>query len=309
MGANPHFGTNKFDPGSTGVLAFGRLFKTHAMVWAAFLFAIAIAFFFVSVFGANWIGLQGNWLYVPPIALPALGCCVYAILVRRFEKREVWEFEVGPSLFVEGLMGFLFGGVFIAGMWGVLWAVGLYNVHRSVWSHWFNDMVFDSYVSAVLEELAFRGVLLRIFARLWGTRTGVLLSSLLFGLAHFAHGSWLGILGITVNAGVALGLLYVITGRLWMSIGMHLGYDFIETSVLGVGSKHGFLVSTPKTSSATWLTGGAFGPDAAIPGIVLGLAMNAVLWWVAFRKPEVPVLQTIRVSSVGGRSSSETREA
>lgn len=82
-----------------------------------------------------------------------------------------------------------------------------------------------------------------------------------------------------------MGLLYVITGRLWMSIGMHLGYDFIETSVLGIGSHHGFLVNTPRPGLAAWLTGGAFGPDAAVPGMILGLLINAALWHYAFRKP------------------------
>jgi membrane protease YdiL (CAAX protease family) len=142
--------------------------------------------------------------------------------------------------------------------------------------------VFDSYISAVLEELAFRAVLLRVLARLWGVRTGVILSSILFGLAHFSHGSWLGMIGIILNAGVTMGLLYVITGSVWMSIGMHLGYDFIETSVLGVGSKHGFLVNTPMAGAPPWLTGGNFGPDAAVPAMILGLLINVILWRVAF---------------------------
>jgi hypothetical protein len=79
-----------------------------------------------------------------------------------------------------------------------------------------------------------------------------------------------------------MGLLYVMTGRLWMSIGMHPGYDFIETSVLGIGSHHGFLVNTPKPGAAAWLTGGMFGPDAAVPAMILGLLINAVLWHYAF---------------------------
>jgi membrane protease YdiL (CAAX protease family) len=79
-----------------------------------------------------------------------------------------------------------------------------------------------------------------------------------------------------------MGLLYVMTGRLWMSIGMHPGYDFIETSVLGIGSHHGFLVNTPKPGAAAWLTGGTFGPDAAVPAMILGLLINAALWHYAF---------------------------
>ena len=277
-------GNKTFDPGSSGILAPGRLFKTRAFLWGMLLFAIVLGFFFASVLGARWIGLRGSWSYLLPIALPLLACCVYAILVRQFERRTPWEFQINSQLLSEVPFGFLFGGAFITGMWLVLWIFRLYFTHRGVWSRWFDDLVFDSYISAVLEELAFRAVILRIFARVWGARTGIILSSIIFGLAHFAHGSWLGIFGIIINAGITMGLLYVITGRLWMSIGMHLGYDFIETSVLGIGSHHGFLVNTPRAGVAAWLTGGMFGPDAAVPGMILGLLINVVLWRYAFRR-------------------------
>lgn len=280
----PQIENTTFDSGSSGILAPGRLFRTRALLWGALLFAIVLGFFFASVLGAGWIGLRGSWFYLPPIVLPLLACWVYAILVRQFERRAPWELQIGPRLLSDLPFGFLLGGTFITGMWLLLWSFRLYFAHRGVWSQWFDDFLFDSYISAVLEELAFRAVILRILARVWGVRTGVILSSILFGLAHFSHGSWLGIFGIILNAGIAMGLLYVITGRLWMSIGFHLGYDFIETSVLGIGSHHGFLVNVPKPGVAAWLTGGTFGPDAAVPAMILGLLINAALWRCAFRR-------------------------
>lgn len=284
VAAMPQIESKTFDPGSSGILAPGWLFRTKAFLWGALLFAIVLGFFFASVFGAGWIGLRGNWVYLPPIACPLLACWIYSLLVRQFERRTPWELQIGPRMLSDLPLGFLLGGAFITGMWLVLWGCRLYFAHRGVWSRWFSDFVFDSYISAVLEELAFRAVILRILARVWGVRTGIILSSIIFGLAHFAHGSWLGIFGIIINAGIALGLLYVITGRLWMSIGMHLGYDFIETSVLGIGSHHGFLINVPKPGAATWLTGGTFGPDAAVPAMILGLLINLALWNYAFRK-------------------------
>jgi membrane protease YdiL (CAAX protease family) len=275
---------NRFNPGWSGVLASGRLFRTRALLWAALLWAGALGFFFASVFGAGWMGLRGNWFYVPPIVIPLLACWLYALLVGWFERREPWEIQIGAPMLSELPIGFLFGGAFIAAMWLILLSLKLYQAHRGVWTGWFGDLVFDSYISAVLEELAFRAVMLRIFSRVWGTRAGVVLSSILFGLAHFSHGSWLGILGIIVNAGLAIGLLYVISGRLWLSIGAHLGFDFIESSVLGIGSHHGLLVNTPKAGAAAWLTGGTFGPDAAIPAMIFGVLVNVLLWRLAFGK-------------------------
>jgi hypothetical protein len=284
MDSMPHRTNTKFDPASSGVLASGRLFKTRALLWAALLFTVALASFFASVFGAKWMGLHGNWSYFPAIAFLLLACAVYVLLIKQFERRDAWELQIGLPLLSDIPLGFLFGGVFITSMGLLLWVLRLYTAHRGAWAHWFDDLVFDSYISAVLEELAFRAVLLRIFSRVWGVRTGIILSSAIFGLVHMTHHSWLLVFGIIINAGITLGLLYVITGRLWMSIGMHLGYDFVEASVLGIGSHHGFLVSSPKAGAAAWLTGGTFGPDAAVPAMVLGLLVNIVIWRIAFSK-------------------------
>lgn len=278
------FGLGSFDPGSSGVLAPGRFLTLRALLWAGLLFAVALAFFFASVFGARWIGLRGHSFYVPPIVLPLLACLIYAALVRGFERRAPWEFRIGVPMLAELPIGFVFGGALITAMWLILCGLRLYSAHRGVWTHWFSDLVFGAYISAVLEELAFRAVVLRIFSRLWGVRAGVILSSILFGVAHFSHASWLAMLAIMLNAGLAMGLLYVMTGRLWMPIGAHLGFDFVESSVLGIGSHHGLLVNMPKAGAAAWITGGTFGPDAAVPAIVFGLVVNLVLWRLAFRR-------------------------
>ena len=279
-----------FEPGSSGVLAQARFFTLRAILWALFLFAFAFGSLLASVFAARWLHLHGNVAYVPPILVPLLACWIYTLLVRRFEARDAWELQLGAALVPETAIGFICGGIFIAAMWSVLCVLRLYTAHRGLWTQWFDDFIFDSYISAVVEELAFRGVLLRIFARLWGVKSAVVLSSLLFGLAHISHHSWLGVVGIAINGGITMALLYVITGRLWMSIGMHLGYDFVETSVLGVGSHHGFLLSEPTSSMPAWLTGGSFGPDAAVPAMILGVIINIWLWRLAFRPRNVSEL-------------------
>lgn len=235
-----------------------------------------------SVFGDSWLGLHGMWGYLPPTMVPLAAVAVYSALVNHFEQRSPWEVPLNRTLFIEGSAGFVFGVAFIAVMWLLLLALKLYSVHLGIWTHRLADFISDSYISALIEELAFRAVLLRLFVRLWGMPFAVLLSSFIFGLAHITHGSWLAVLGISINGGITMGLIYVITGRLWMSIGMHLGYDFMETSILGVASKHGFLVSVPTPGKAAWLTGGTFGPDAAIPAILLGVLLNVALWRYTF---------------------------
>ena len=70
-------------------------------------------------------------------------------------------------------------------------------------------------------------------------------------------------LAIMLEAGVLLGAAYAVTGRLWLPIGLHIGWNFTEGSLFGMsvsgnaidtGLLHGTLTGPPL------LTGGAFGP-------------------------------------------------
>ena len=76
-------------------------------------------------------------------------------------------------------------------------------------------------LAPALEELAFRGILLRRVERAAGTVPAVLISSLLFGLYHGNLSQ-----GITAAAaGLALGYAYVKTDALLVSVVMHVAVN------------------------------------------------------------------------------------
>ena len=72
-------------------------------------------------------------------------------------------------------------------------------------------------LAPLFEETIFRGALLPVLAKRWGTAGGVVLSALLFALAHISIGE---LAPLTV-LGVGLALLRVSTGRLLPSVLMH----------------------------------------------------------------------------------------
>ncbi len=228
--------------GEAGWLRSGRFLVYRAILWATILFAITAGFFFMSILGAGWLHLRHGSVYLVALIAPLVGAVVYTILVRLVEKRHVSELSLDRSVWREVLTGFVLAMVTVSGMLLVLTALGLYTVQRSHWSGALDSLIFDSYISAVLEELAFRAILLRILARAFGSVPGLILSSLLFGLAHLSHATWVVALLLAFNAGLILGLLYMTTGRLWIAMGMHLGWDFTEESLLGVNSHHGVLL-------------------------------------------------------------------
>jgi len=76
-----------------------------------------------------------------------------------------------------------------------------------------------------------------------------------------------------------MGLVYMATGSLWMSIGLHTAWDFTEDSLLGVNNHDGLLRSVPVAGKPDLLTGGTFGPDASVLATFVGaLAVVAILY-------------------------------
>lgn len=269
----------RFERGRSGVLAPGRWLWLRALLWALLLSSGTIFIFLSTQFLSPWLHLPRSAHYAIVILFPIAAFILYAFSVRKGERRV--SVEVLPSFAMIGELsaGALFGFFMLCAMVGLLWALGLYQVAWAHWQYVFDVFLFDSYLSGMLEELMFRAILLRILARAFGARWGLLLSAILFGVAHLTHGTWLAALGITVNAGLTMGLFYMVTGRLWMSVGLHIGWDFTETSIFGVNTHDGLLHSAPIPGGSEALTGGSFGPDASVLSCVVGVvAVAAILY-------------------------------
>jgi membrane protease YdiL (CAAX protease family) len=145
-------------------------------------------------------------------------------------------------------------------------------------------------LAAYQEELLSRGYHLQNLSDAFGKVWGVVVSSLIFGLLHLANPSagWASTLGIFV-AGAFLAYAYLRTRRLWLSIGLHAGWNFFEGTVFGfqVSGLDFFRLIRISVSGPELWTGGAFGPEAGLiilPAIVLG----TVLVWVYTRRRSPP---------------------
>jgi len=129
------------------------------------------------------------------------------------------------------------------------------------------------------EELMSRGYHLQTLASGLTLGWGWILSSTIFGVLHLAnpHANWMAVAGI-VLAGLFLGYAYVRTGRLWLSIGLHTGWNFFEGVVFGFpvsGIAFYPLARISVSGPALW-TGGEFGPEAGlllIPALGVGFGL------------------------------------
>jgi hypothetical protein len=110
------------------------------------------------------------------------------------------------------------------------------------------------------------------------------ITSLLFALLHGlnANLSWLGMLNIAL-AGVAMGVGYRATGRLWLPMAYHLGWNLAMGSLFGLpvsGIRFRGLLIAADYGRLPWLTGDTFGPEGGLLATLLLLGAVGVFgWW------------------------------
>jgi hypothetical protein len=140
---------------------------------------------------------------------------------------------------------------------------------------------------AVTEELTFRGFMFQRLIDGVGSATAQLLMAAYFVLNHAAAlkqgDSWnyLALANIFI-ASLMFGLAYLRTKSLALPIGLHLMADFTQGTVLGFGvsgsAEQGLFNPVLAAGSPDWLTGGSFGLEASLPGLVAVTALCWGLW-------------------------------
>lgn len=140
--------------------------------------------------------------------------------------------------------------------------------------------------ASLKEEVLMRGLLLSgLVLVLKGRRTlAILVSAIAFGCIHLSNpgASALSVLGNTLG-GVIYGMAFLLSGSLWLAIGLHVAWNFVQGPLLGFpvsGIAAGGLQQVHDAGPA-WLSGGAYGPEAGLVGIAFRFVIIAmVLLWL-----------------------------
>jgi uncharacterized protein len=120
---------------------------------------------------------------------------------------------------------------------------------------------------AVLEEFIFRTFPLVAFAERYPNWLAILLTSTLFGLAHYGNPgfTWLAMLNITL-AGALFAILVLIYKNIYWAVGIHFGWNFTQGVLLGYKvsgtNSQGIVNATPKGNIL--LSGGSFGIESSL---------------------------------------------
>ena len=102
-----------------------------------------------------------------------------------------------------------------------------------------------------------------------------------------SHATVFGAVAIALEAGILLGACYLLTRRLWMAIGVHIAWNFVQGGIFGIGAGRGLIKA--RLTGPDLLTGGAMGIEGSVVAVVLCAASGlAVLVAVRRRGLIVP---------------------
>ena len=257
--------------------------KDDNLAWGSYLVLGVLAFTIIPAM--TWYVLLLNIPAYDAVPLSTIGAVVTLFA---FKKYLSWYAEDSESLSFRGKMqmmgiGWAVSAIYFLAIIVCLFLCGYYRivtVEFDVASQlsWLSLFL----LVGVVEEVIFRGILFRLIADKWNIAVGLTTSSLLFGLAHLGNpGATLwAALAIALASGWLFGMAYAYHRTIWVPIGMHWAWNYLEGGVFGCavsGTPLGYLpLITPRIGGADILSGGAFGPEASIICVALGIAISIV---------------------------------
>ena len=209
----------------------------------------------------------------------------FTALVQRWRDKIRLGFGLrGGAPLREFFVGFGICALAMAGIFVAEWALGAIRIEgvRPQIETLAANFAFLVLLWAPFEEtlrvLMLNGMRV-VFRRTW---IAVTMVSVAFGLIHAANDNATA-LSVTSNTlgGLMYALAFVRTGRIWMPIGLHAAWNFVQGTIFGF----------PVSGATDWseglvrqaevgsdlLTGGAFGPEGGLVGIAFRFVVIALV--------------------------------
>ncbi len=208
------------------------------------------------------------------LTLPAL-LGVVALLTRTLDKRPFgsagmalcgrWKAELG--------LGLVVGSVMILFVAGAQWALGAAKFSPSgegpaAVGQWVMGGFVVLAFAATNEEIIFRGYPFQRLVESIGAVGAILILSVLFGAIHLSNpnSTWVGAAN-TALVGIPFSIAYLRTRTLWLPIGMHFAWNFVQGIVLGLpvsGIRIPVSLLRAEVKGSELLTGGSYGPEGGL---------------------------------------------
>lgn len=241
---------------------------------------------------------------VEALLMGTAGTASVWLAARMMDRRSLTEYGLsyGYRFQKELGIGLALGAGAMTLIFLVEWAAGWISITGFGWDRhsvmpyavWFLSYLLAMFIIGFYEELIFRGY--QIFNMVEGLHSSdfgiktagtvaIAISSVIFGVLHAANpnASLISTFNI-ILAGVMLAVPYLMTGSLAIPIGIHISWNFFQGGIFGFAVSgtpfRGSLLQIDQTG-ASYITGGNFGPEAGLIGIVgMGLILLLSLWYI-----------------------------
>lgn len=229
------------------------------------------------------------------VVIAAFGCGIYAW--RRLRARSVplldgfglrWDGSAWQDL----LAGLAITALAMLGIFAVEYLLGTIQVAGKADADVaaLPLLAVLKFAAIVKEELIMRSLLLTGLLMLLRQRAAaaLILSALAFGLIHL-NNPGATVLSIFGNAmgGLIYGLAFIASRRIWLPLGLHFSWNFVQGPLLGfpVSGMHAAGLQQINDLGPAWITGGAYGPEGGLVGIVFRFAiLGMLLLWIKFSR-------------------------
>ena len=199
-------------------------------------------------------------------------------------------------------IGCLVGWLMLTGVFGIEYLWGYVKVSTGEFPfveslQMFGISIVFFAVAALAEELLFRGYLFQTLVRGIRLIPASVLVGICFGFAHYRNpnsNAW-GILN-TILIAILFSFAYWRTRSLWLPFGIHLAWNFSQTTLYGYPTS-GLHFSQYELTRLTqfgpeWLTGGAYGPEGGAIATLMIFLCGTYIYFSANLRP-FPGAQTL----------------
>ncbi|GJL95420.1 MAG: hypothetical protein DHS20C05_18250 [Hyphococcus sp.] len=245
------------------------------------------------------------------IGIAAVAATISVFLARRFLDKQTFAsmgLQINNRTFGDLIFGFFLSGAMAAAVFFIMLANGWIEYSGINWGGTpdaaaasslaatlsfvgFGSLGFFLVLHTVVswwEEIVFRGYLLQNMIAGLGLIIAIILSCILYGAVHAMNpNATILSSAIIVLFGFLRIFGFLATKMLWLSMGMHIGWNFFQGPIFGYpASGHETITLVQQSPTGPdWLSGGAFGPEGSVVTIpVIGLAI-LIMWIWSRRKP------------------------
>ncbi|HRG79736.1 MAG TPA: type II CAAX endopeptidase family protein [Cyclobacteriaceae bacterium] len=267
---------------------FTTTHNVRSIWWVVIFFLILFLLLFPIIFLAEYYGFEITfWLQ----AILILAVSILCQALRRNPLNELTG-KINPSWFRELFIGLAIGAVLM-----ILPAL-LLTLFGTI--HWqVNEVSLTAVSSGIIvmmgvvlaEELLFRGFIFHRLIESFGQWPAQLLLAGMFLLTHLNNPGMTGTIKIIASinifiASILFGISYIKTKNLAMPIGLHFMANVVQGTLLGFGvsgEQQSSLFTPVFGNTPTWITGGSFGLEASIVGLLTLVIITGFLY---FRYPQ-----------------------